>query len=170
MPTLEDGVDLIDIDDVVEVISVTDGAGDTISIDGTGPQGPPSVPGFGGFLEGPYAPRQLIVALDIPSGCTLDALTSMADSLNGALGATTWDITFDGTFAIPTQATTVEINAARFGSIAFPATAANVTSTGVFTFTTGGVIPHKGKLRVWESATPDAVLGNTALTFSGVIS
>lgn len=155
------------IDAPVEVINVVETT-EVINLPETGLQGPPGAASFGGFLEGPYAPRQLIVGLGIPSGCTLDEDASIAEAMVGALVGVTWDITFDGTFSNPLQATTPEINAARFGSIAFPAAGAGLPSIGVFTYTTGGTVPGRGMLRVWESATPDAIMANTALTFSGV--
>lgn len=115
---------------------------------------------------GPFTARQRIVTLVISGSGTLTAAASHAFAESGLAGANTWDVTRGGAFADPNHATELEIAAAHFATIAFPAGA---PAWAVWTYLglTPGLIADKDKIRVWESAVPDPTQANTAVTFAG---
>ncbi len=94
----------------------------------------------------------------------LTATSSRARSFIPCTAPITWSVTKDGTFASETAATDLEIAAALYATIAFPAG----PGPAVWDFPAGGAFSDGDVLRIWQSgAGPDATQNYTSLTFAG---
>ena len=144
---------------------VAPGTGIKVVRSGSGPAGRDAKNGFIIIASGVFGARAAILPAPIilAGSVAFTALASHARSFNPCGAQTVWDLTLDGTFASETQATDLEIAAAHFATITFPAG----PGAAVIAYLTGGLGVDGQALRLWQSATPDASQNNTSITLAG---
>lgn len=129
-----------------------------------GPPGAGAPVSMAFYVDGPFSARQLIAYLICPGSGILTAETSSARSIAPPAEEVIWSVTKNGTYAVPEQATSLEIGANLFATITFAA------HTGIATidYVDGGDVVFEDLLYFWESAAPDAAQARTAVTLTGV--
>jgi len=128
---------------------------------GLGPPGRSATAGFGVTVRGPFNANECIAFLPAMGAATYTAGGSKAEADVACAAEHVWRVTKGGTFADHETATDLEIAAALFATITFPAG----PGAAAWTFAGDGAVVEDDKLRIWEAAIPDATQRNTFVGF-----